>query len=405
MKEPPADYNRLRKTSWCSLPWTHLFIDPQGRVKPCCRFALPKDAGAENNIHKQSPSEIFFSPFMNKIRKDMLNNKKIKGCIRCYEEEASAKKSLRERYNERADMPPETLIESLDRPKIRFIEAAASNLCNLACRMCDSRYSRLWFDAEKEFGKTFSRTKNLSWNILTLFPFLKDAVHIKFTGGEPLMEAQNMRLLDRLTESGRAGSVFLSYSVNLTVPPSRRLIKAWKRFRFVEIAASFDGINAAWELVRWPSLWKKAEKVLQTFFRLTHEMDLRVQLRSTVSVNNILHIGESFDWWIANCNRLAAAPFDESVNPVHVSFPRFLSATVLPLKFKEIAARKLQRDASRFSGAMKAGLESLIRYMMSRDDSARLAELKRYTLHFDKKRGQDFFKVNPEFRGLFDDLP
>ena len=399
-------------------------------MKPCCRFALPKAAAADPAASAEAsvaasaaqdgaggqenrtinPSAFFESPFMNKIRRDMLLNKKIKGCVRCYEEEASGKKSLRQRYNERADMLPEALIESLDRPKIRFIEAAASNLCNLACRMCDSRYSRLWFDAEKEFaaggGKTFSRTKNQSWDISALFPLLKDAVHIKFTGGEPLMEPQNRRLLDRLQEIGRASSVFLSYSTNLTIPPSKRLIKAWKNFRFVEIAASFDGPNAVWELVRYPSSWKKAEKVLRIFFRLTHEMDLRVQLRSTVSVNNILHIGESFDWWIAHWNRLAAAAFDENqpVNPVHVSFPRFLSVTVLPLKYKEIAARKLEKDAARFSGAMRSGAKSLIRYMMSRDDSDRLPELKRYTLHFDKKRGQDFFRVNSEFRGLFDGI-
>ena len=40
--------------------------------------------------------------------------------------------------------------------------------------------------------------------------------------------------------------------------------------------------------------------------------------------------------------------------------------------------------------------------MYSKDDIHLLPTLKKYTLHLDTKRQQDFFIANPELKGLFD---
>jgi MoaA/NifB/PqqE/SkfB family radical SAM enzyme len=48
------------------------------------------------------------------------------------------------------ELHPNNLIHDLNDPTIRWMELAISNDCNLACRMCDSRYAWKWFDDEKE---------------------------------------------------------------------------------------------------------------------------------------------------------------------------------------------------------------------------------------------------------------
>jgi len=183
-------------------------------------------------------------------------------------------------------------------------------------------------------------------------------------------------------------------------------IKKWKKFKHIEISSSFDGIKSTWELVRYPSQWKMAEEVLKSFFRLTCEMDCRVGLRSTISVNNILGMAESFEWWIENWNLYASTPFNENgaINPTHLTYPRFLSTTVLPEKYKNKIANKLSKQSQQFSGKMKFSMEAQVNYMLSQDDSQYLKELKNYTLYFDKKRKQNFFEVNPELEGLFDEV-
>jgi len=401
------DYTHLDNTTWCSMAWMHQFIDPQGRVKPCCRFSMPQDIEKENNINKQSLGDIFYGGFMNDVRNKMINNQQVSGCIRCYQEEASGKKSLRERYNHMSDLLPNNLIEDLDDPTIRWIELAISNDCNLACRMCDSRYAWKWFDDEKElYGLTKSKDKFTKSDISSIDKFLDKIVHIKFTGGEPLIISDHFKLLDKLSNQDNVKSIYLNYSTNLTINPKQDTIDKWKKFKYIEFACSFDGIGSTWELVRYPSKWETAEKVTQNFLKMTNEFDCRVGLRSSISLNNILNMPEAFDWWIKNWNEYASTPFSEAnwINPTHITFPSYLSTTVLPLKYKDIVAKKLDSRKNDFGNTIKNSLESQINYMYSKDDTYLMPDLKQYTLHFDAKRKQDFFIANPELIGLFDGI-
>jgi MoaA/NifB/PqqE/SkfB family radical SAM enzyme len=399
------DYKHLDNTTWCSMAWMHQFIDPQGRVKPCCRFNMPKDIEKENNLNNQALGNIFYGKFMNDVRNKMINNQEVPGCIRCYQEEASGKKSLRERYNSMYELHPNNLIHDLNDPTIRWMELAISNDCNLACRMCDSRYAWKWFDDEKElYGVSKSKDKFTKSDISSIDRFLDKIVHIKFTGGEPLIIPDHFKLLDKLSIQDNVSSIYLNYSTNLTINPKQDTIDKWKKFKYIEFACSFDGIGPTWELVRYPSKWETAEKVTQNFLKMTNDFDCRVGLRSSISLNNILNMPEAFDWWIKNWNEYASTPFSESnwINPTHVTFPNYLSTTVLPLKYKDIIAKKLNSRKNDFGPTIKNSLESQINYMYSKDDTYLMPELKQYTLHFDSKRKQDFFIANPELIGLFD---
>jgi len=399
------DYKHLDNTTWCSMAWMHQFIDPQGRVKPCCRFNMPKDIEKENNLNNQALGNIFYGKFMNDVRNKMINNQEVPGCIRCYQEEASGKKSLRERYNSMYELHPNNLIHDLNDPTIRWMELAISNDCNLACRMCDSRYAWKWFDDEKElYGVTKSKDKFTKSDISSIDRFLDKIVHIKFTGGEPLIIPDHFKLLDKLSIQDNVSSIYLNYSTNLTINPKQDTIDKWKKFKYIEFACSFDGIGPTWELVRYPSKWETAEKVTQNFLKMTNDFDCRVGLRSSISLNNILNMPEAFDWWIKNWNEYASTPFNESnwINPTHVTFPNYLSTTVLPIRYKDIIAKKLDSRKNDFGPTIKNSLESQINYMYSKDDTYLMPELKQYTLHFDSKRKQDFFIANPELIGLFD---
>jgi len=392
--------------TWCSMAWMHQFIDPQGRVKPCCRFHMPTDIEEKNNLNHKSLEEIFQGDFMNQIRNNMLQGNRIPGCVRCYQEEDSGKRSLRQRYNEMGGLHPDDLIEDLNNPTIRWMELAIGNDCNLACRMCDSRYAWKWFDDEQEmYGKTWSKDKRTKSDITSIDPFLNKIVHIKFTGGEPLIIPDHFKLLEKLSQQDSVGEMYLNYSTNLTIEPKQDTIDKWKKFKYIEFALSFDGIGDTWDLVRYPSKWQDAERVTQKFFALTHEFDCRIGLRSTVSINNILNMPESFEWWIENWNNFASTEFDSNqwINPTHLTFPKQLSTTVLPLKYKDIVAEKLTR-LNHFEGKMKESINAQINYMYSKDDSYLLKDLKYYNEFLDNKRNQNFFVANREFEGLFDGI-
>jgi organic radical activating enzyme len=390
--------------TFCSMAWNHQFIDPTGRVKPCCRFAeqhRPKD----HDLAINSLSNIFYSPWMYDIRSKMLSDEKISGCIRCYQEEASGKKSLRQRYNDNSELPIDKLV-NLDNPTVRWLELAISNDCNLACRMCDSRYAWKWFADEKQlYGDTHNKVEHSKSDIANVFPFIDQLVHLKFTGGEPLITVDHWRLLDKLLQERDCSDIFLNYSTNCTINPKDEWIKKWSKFKKVEFALSFDGIADTWELIRYPSKWSDAEKIIQRFFEMTKEINVSIGLRSTISINNILNMPESYVWWIENWNKHAKDSYQDGnwINPTHLTYPECLSITVLPLKYKDIVAKKLKSRLHEFENNMRNSIETQIRLMYNVDDSHKLPELKRYTQSLDKMRQQDFFKANPEFKGLFDD--
>lgn len=387
--------------AWCSLAWTHQFLDSTGRIKPCCRFT-EKFRPKVNNLNSQEFLDIFYGDWMNEVRGKMLRGEKIPGCQRCYEEQESGKKtSLREIYNKNFDLPVDKLV-NFKKPKIRWLELAISNDCNLACRMCDSRYAYKWFDDELElYGKAINPKKYTKIDVNLLDPFLKDLVHIKFTGGEPLITPGHYELMEKLIKHGYAQNIFLNYSTNCTIEPNRKLLEHWRYFKWVEFALSFDAIGAAAEYIRYPAAWPQIEETTRKFFQLHKYFKNKVGLRTTVSLLNIYELPEMFTWWIENYNRYYFTKINNKswINPTHLTYPKFLSITVLPKKYKEKVIKKLEFYSAK--GKIKDSVKYLIEYMNSADNSHLLKELEYYITKLDKLRNQNFYQVYPHYKGLF----
>jgi organic radical activating enzyme len=390
MKEIPSK-------TFCSMAWNHQFIDPTGRIKPCCRF-VETHRPKENNLVEKTLSEVFFGEWMNDVRSKMLAGEEVAGCMRCYQEEAAGKKSLRERYHENKELPIEELVDK-ENPNIRWIELAISNDCNLACRMCDSRYAWKWFKEEKElYGETQNKFERTKSDISNIYPFIKDLVHVKFTGGEPLITHDQWKLLDKLLDERDCSKIFLDYSTNCTIMPKDNWVEKWSKFKKVEFSLSFDSANPyESEYIRWPATYETTESVTKKFLELKKTHNFHVSLRSTISILNIWHFPESMQWWYDN----DPGPY-KSMNPTHLTFPENLCVTVLPEHIKK-------RITEKFNSYQKTckvekinnSLEYIKNFMNSKDNSHLLPSLKFYLEGTDKFRGQDFFKSYPQFFDIF----
>ncbi len=386
-------------SSFCSMPWIHQFLDPTGRVKPCCRF----DEGQrpdEINLKNDSLSNIFYGQWMSNIRSKMLNGETIAGCKRCYEEEASGKKSLRQRYNDSTSLVIEDLVD-IEKPKIRWLELAISNACNLACRMCDSRYSLKWYDEElKHWGEAKSSQKISKTDISNIDPFIKDLVHLKFTGGEPLITPEHWTILDKLLElTSDPSKIFLNYSTNCTIYPKPQWVEKWKKLKRVEFALSFDSSDPGEsEYIRWPSKFEVTEKTTRAYFELSKLDNFEVLLRSTVSILNVYHLPETILWWYENVGHTKT-----TINPTHLTYPQILSVTVLPPALKEKVTAKFQPYLKVwYPKAMRGSLQHILKYMNSKDNSHLLGNLCEYIEKTDQYRKQSFSSIYPQFSDIFD---
>jgi len=387
---------KIPSDTFCSMAWDHQFIDPTGRVKPCCRFAekfRPKD----NNLNQKSLSEVFYGDFMNDVRDKMMKGEQVEGCIRCYQEEAAGKRSLRERYHDNKDLPIDKLVD-IDNPKIGWIELAISNDCNLACRMCDSRYSWKWFKEEQEiFGKTYNEVEKSKSDIANIYPFIDNLVHVKFTGGEPLMTKDQWILVDKLLAERDCSEIFLNYSTNCTIMPKERWVEKWSKFKQVEFALSFDSANKQEsEYIRWPADYETTEAVTKRFLELKKSHGFNVLLRSTISLLNVWYMPESMEWWWEHDEGLRI------MNPTHLTYPEILCVTVLPEHIKKRITQKFENYQSKSQNVkINNALEYIKNFMNSKDDSNLLPQLQKYIEGTDKYRGQNFVESYPQFSDIF----
>ncbi len=392
----------VENPSFCSMAWNHQFLDPTGRVKPCCRFE-EKHRPPESHLSQSHLKDIFYGEWMNSIRAKMKSGLKVSGCTRCYQEEAAGKRSLRQRYNQNSSFPLEELVD-LEHPKIRWLELAISNNCNLACRMCDSRYSLKWFEEEKEiFGSTYSPKKLMKFDIQEIYPFLSDLIHIKITGGEPLVTPDHWVLIKKLVSENYAKNIFINYSTNCTIHLKPEWERLWNQFKNVEFALSFDSaLKSEAEYIRWPANYETIESVTRSFLEMENRGQGQFQtiLRTTVSILNVWGLPKTLEWWYDNYRGPLCI-----VNPTHLTFPDFLSVQVLPPFLKQKVSEQFDRYMEKpLPEKFKNSLIYIKNYMNGSDQSHKLKELQTYLKKTDKYRRQDFFESYPYFSEIFKSL-
>jgi len=380
--------------TWCSLAWNHHFVGPGGNCKPCCRFKIgqiPKS----HNLSKNSLEEIYDDDFMRELREKMLRGERIYGCKKCYEEEEAGKRaSLRQIFNNIQSL---FSLVDIKKPKIVFMESAFSNLCDLQCVMCQPYLSSAWSSQDiSEISDLISPYPKMTLDsIEPLKTVIPGTVLLKFTGGEPLLIKEYWKIIEERSKHPGFEDCFFNYSSNLMHFPSEDLIDLWKKVKFVELATSFDGVGKVIEYVRYPSKWKVVEKNLIKYMELSREFDMRVGMRATIMIYNVMNLPEMTEWWVENINEHYRESFTEDswYNPSHVAVPEYLSLRVLPRKCKEIVRDRLWNKG--MNKKVNKSFNHLCNYMMSEDHSHLLSMFKRYTRVMDR-RGITFQEICPE---------
>lgn len=164
--------------TYCPAPWVHIALHSAARdYRPCCAW-LDNTPGPSDTI-----SDPMHSNFMEKLRSDMLDGKKIYNCTRCYDNESTTGNSYR------------TFLKGLyGEPRsvnLRYLEMDFGNLCNLKCRMCSSIHSSKWISDESSMGRRACNLARRQFKDINLD--LDNLDCLKLTGGEPSLEQDQIR--------------------------------------------------------------------------------------------------------------------------------------------------------------------------------------------------------------------
>jgi radical SAM protein with 4Fe4S-binding SPASM domain len=385
----------------CNAPFNSIVITPEQTVRPCCKYA--SDLG---DLNKQTIAEILASTTVKNLQKDMYAHIWPKACEECKISEKIFGHSVRLR------------IGTTSRTKqgcvnITYLEISSSNVCNLSCAGCSTRFSSGWL----KYAKVIEKTTDTEFyrSIIQEAPIIKpdsklliknlielDLTHcesIYFKGGEPLLNTDMLaalRYLDKIDilrkiviRMDTSGAVIIDKTIKETIA---LLCKA----KQVVFGLSVDGPEEVTTYIRHSSKNMASLNNMRNFISVFEKNNINFTVCPTIMVYNIFSLDRLVEWWLYEIRpafkhlTLDMYLINFLIGPDYLSLKTLQPATISKLidYYNNIIKTKAYGSVfSHFPDALKNieyGGDKLHNQMI------------KYTLDMDKIKGQSIYKSIPE---------
>lgn len=366
------------------------------RIKPCCRFSpvekIVRNA-SEQFKRGKSIRSIFNNNDYKALREKMLHGDLIEGCYKCYLEENSGGSSIRQgSYNDFS-----YLLSPKYKAVLKFLEIGFSNICNLKCRTCSSTLSTAWFEDEVLIKNRFDdrvvkKKQKEKVNIFFKDEDLINLRHVKFVGGEPMLNEEFLYFLEKLIQLKVNNNCILELFTNASYFPNKKIVDNLTLFKGVRIHLSVDGYGSKNDYIRHPSKWSNVDDVVGRWLKIRdNNCNISIQLEITVSIYNVIYLEELLDWWIGKNDAIKNGEY--RIHIIFVFYPEYLSIRNIPehlkLKIEEILKNLVLKYQD---------YEHIIFWLnninltMSGAGKNRIDDFLRFTRDLDEIRGEDFLE-------------
>jgi hypothetical protein len=282
----------------CLMPWLTSNTRIDGSVRVCChgehvRQTLKDENGIEYNCKINSPFEIRNSPYLKKLRLDMLSGNEIPECIECFNEEKNGFVSKRKHINRQRSIFFEMVYKDTlkdgsltDEFPITNYDLRFSNLCNCKCKTCGYPNTNM-LGPTLEWGKDSVYLNEVKKHI-------NQVLELYICGGEPMLINEHWQFLNYIVNNDNSKNIKIRYNTNGTYLEDW-MFDLWKKFKFVSLNFSLDSIGETLELIRPPCKWNKIKRNFELFNRRS-SYDIVGDITTTVSSLNVFHIPELIEW-------------------------------------------------------------------------------------------------------------
>ena len=403
----------MNKT-FCTLPWVNVSVDPDGSVKPCCisNDHITKEDGTRFNLGYDKLEDIYNSKSFADIRQKMIDGIEVNGCTRCYEQEKISGTSHRLSYNYYR-VPKKT--PTIDNIKIQYFDLRFGNLCNLKCRTCNatasSQIAKEVLDIEdikiKEFWDSVAGDIN-AWYKTDIFKSnlesqIENVSSIYLTGGEPTLNEENKRFLEKLVETNRNQFVTIKISTNMT-NLNKEFFDLLNNFKSVVFFASIDGYKKTQEYLRYPSNWNQIDYNIQQVLANEKYKLIPTPVIQIGNLNNIVDLFEYFESY----NRQAKKTL-VSIDPILLQFPEQFNIMYLPKNYKMMCWDRIENwynKKCRYQGPLfKQKLKGIKNKCLEDVEfSTQLEKYKTMNDILDKHRNHHLGDINPELYQLLETI-
>lgn len=312
--------------TFCMLPWIHLCVRPDESLKPCCRYQA-KDDPVNVNLDALKANGIseMNNDYLKNLRQDMLDGVKRPECTKCFVQEQNNeltdRASLRRFLNWRfSSYLKDNYTNEFD--SVRYIEMSLDNICNLQCKMCDSKFSSklqlrdkfLEEDVFKKLEPSFDKFDSVD---------LSNLVYIKLLGGEPFISPNFIKFLDYIEKRADPSKIKLEIATNGTTIPNKKIIDKLNKYEMLYINVSLDAYDKANDYQRYGSDYKQTYNNAKTYEKILD--NIHVSFHCAVSLLTANKLSDSLNFLIEENKYHVSVDF--------VRYPRYLSLLYAPQSY------------------------------------------------------------------------
>jgi sulfatase maturation enzyme AslB (radical SAM superfamily) len=260
--------------SFCPHAWNTLSVIP-GQFAPCCWFMFHWEI-------PEGETDLLNSPQLAELRRKMLAGEKIPQCRQCDKNEELGIESKRQNAIKKFG-------SSVPEIKLKELDVAFDNICNLKCRGCTSSNSHLWKkDEELIYGKSIAKTKYIENDLIF---DLTEIEAIEISGGEPLLSPRFKPFFNKIRDTLETKS--LSIVTNGTILLEDDVIQDLKRCKFFGLAISIDGLKDTHNYFRSGNVYDTIIKNLDTYYKEFSECkNVKLEIITTVNIYNLHELNE-----------------------------------------------------------------------------------------------------------------
>lgn len=316
----------MLKDNFCSSPWFHLAVSPNGTYRPCRWISQNSNL----TIQTTSLREYFNSPEMNSLRSSMLSGEKSPTCQNCYYESSQGKVSGKTRQLLKSSIVESNFEKTFcASPHWKDFEYSHSNqgltqtnpvdlqidlgsVCNSSCIMCPPEYTTRGLVDQKKLHELHpdlfrSIPKSINWTddtqavdkFVDELSTIENLRYIHFLGGETLYLKSFYDICQRLIDTGQSKHVVMGTTTNCTIYDDR-ILNIIDNFKQVHLGLSIESYTDLNDYVRWPSKIDSVLANVKKFLALRQDHNLQISLRITPSVLTIWNLDLLIEFMIEN---------------------------------------------------------------------------------------------------------
>lgn len=250
-----------------------------------------------------------------------------------------------------------------DDNSIWYATINAGNICNLACKMCESGPSSKWGSIARNNPNPWIAPRGLREHQSDTIEYVKDKVlnpnlkQISFAGGEPLQNKVYEQYLSTIMEKDIAKNIKFQMITNGTQPLSDIWRIALQEFKEVEINFSMDGTFDNYDYIRtgahFPDVIDNIKNITKEIAEKNENCSFGISYcAQALNAHRINHDVEWFNtFYQEHLYQFCNINYTYKVVPEFITHPSYLSLSVIrPQHLKEFG---LSNEIENFQFSMK----------------------------------------------------